>query len=115
MLLTLPVNYTLGWPVSRNRGMKAVGFSTQTFTEADTGLQLAAVYVPTTPNPTSGYLEIVHQEGVVSLDRGVDGAMTFTISGARCHPLASTTVCTPPVPRRGPGGHPPSGPSPRRD
>lgn len=66
--------------------MKAVGFVTQSFTEADTGLQLAAVYVPTTPNPTSGYLEIVPQEGLVSLDWSMDAAMTFIISGGTVSP-----------------------------
>src|SRR5690606_12989928 len=39
-------------------GLKAVGFVTRVFRDAD-GAELAAVYVPTTPNPTGGYLEIV--------------------------------------------------------
>lgn len=69
-----------------HREMKAVGFVTQTFTEAGTGLRLAAVYVPTTPNPTSGYLEIVPQERLVSLDWTVDEAMTFIISGGTVSP-----------------------------
>src|SRR3546814_3179921 len=39
--------------------MKSVGFVTRVISEQGTGRELAAVYVPTTPNPTSGYLEIV--------------------------------------------------------
>jgi len=38
--------------------MKTIGLVTRIFTDADTGDEIAAVYVPTTPNPTSGYMEI---------------------------------------------------------
>lgn len=66
--------------------MKTVGFVTQILTDDDTGQKLAAVYVPTTPNPTSGYLEIVPLEKVVSTDWTVDEAMTFIISGGAVAP-----------------------------
>jgi uncharacterized membrane protein len=66
--------------------MKAVGLVTRTFMDADTGRQLAAVYVPTTPNPTSGYLEIVPIEELVSTDWSIDQAMNFIISGGAIAP-----------------------------
>lgn len=66
--------------------MKTVGFVTRIIHDRDTGRQLAAVYVPTTPNPTSGYLEIVPLEHVVSTDWTVDEAMTFIISGGAVAP-----------------------------
>jgi len=66
--------------------MKTVGFVTQTFTDDDTGQKLAAVYVPTTPNPTSGYLEIVPLEKVVSTNWTMDEAMAFIISGGTVAP-----------------------------
>ncbi|MEW6648090.1 MAG: DUF502 domain-containing protein [Pseudomonadota bacterium] len=66
--------------------MRAVGFVTQVLTDEKTGRKLAAVYVPTTPNPTSGYLEIVPLERVVSTDWTVDEAMTFIISGGTVSP-----------------------------
>lgn len=66
--------------------MRAVGFVTKVFTDADTGKKLAAVYVPTTPNPTSGYLEIVPLERVIPTDWGTDEAMTFIISGGTVAP-----------------------------
>jgi len=66
--------------------MKTVGFVTRVFTDAVTGRQLAAVYVPTTPNPTSGYLEIVPLENLVSTDWSMDEAMTFIISGGAVAP-----------------------------
>lgn len=66
--------------------MKTVGFVTRTLTDADTGQTLAAVYVPTTPNPTSGYLEIVPMERVTSTTWTVDEAMTFIVSGGAIAP-----------------------------
>lgn len=61
--------------------MKAVGFVTKVIREAGSGRELAAVYVPTTPNPTSGYLEIVPLENITPTDWSVDEAMSFIISG----------------------------------
>ncbi len=66
--------------------MKAVGIITRTFTDSDTGKELVAVYVPTTPNPTSGYLEVVPREKVTPTDWTVDEAMTFIVSGGTVAP-----------------------------
>ena len=66
--------------------MKTVGFVTRILRDDVTGRELAAVYVPTTPNPTSGYLEIVPVERVVSTDWTIDEAMTFIISGGAVAP-----------------------------
>lgn len=54
--------------------MKTVGLVTRMLTDSDTGRELAAVYVPTTPNPTSGYLEIVPADRIVSTDWFIDEA-----------------------------------------
>jgi uncharacterized membrane protein len=66
--------------------MKSVGFVTRVIREQDTGRELAAVYVPTTPNPTSGYLEIVPVEKITPTDWSVDQAMSFIISGGAVSP-----------------------------
>jgi uncharacterized membrane protein len=66
--------------------MKTVGFVTRTMKDANTGQELAAVYVPTTPNPTSGYLEIVPVEKLVPTDWSIDEAMSFIISGGAVAP-----------------------------
>lgn len=66
--------------------MKTVGLVTQTLTDAETGERLVAVYVPTTPNPTSGYLEIVPLSRVTPTDWDLDDAMTFVISGGAVAP-----------------------------
>lgn len=66
--------------------MKAIGFVTRVIREQGSGRELAAVYVPTTPNPTSGYLEIVPVERITPTDWTVDQAMSFIISGGAVAP-----------------------------
>ncbi|GAA5080012.1 DUF502 domain-containing protein [Lysobacter panacisoli] len=66
--------------------MKSIGFVTRVIREQGTGRELAAVYVPTTPNPTSGYLEIVPVEKITPTDWSVDQAMSFIISGGAVSP-----------------------------
>lgn len=69
-----------------HREMKAVGLVTRTFSDEHTGERLAAVYVPTTPNPTNGYVEIVPVERLTSTDWTLDEAMNFVISGGAVAP-----------------------------
>ena len=67
-------------------GMKTIGLVTRVLRDSETGQELAAVYVPTTPNPTSGYLEIVPVERLVPTEWTVDQAMAFIISGGAVAP-----------------------------
>ena len=71
-----------------HRDMKSVGLVTRVIREEGSGRELAAVYVPTTPNPTSGYLEIVPVELRTPTDWTVDQAMSFIISGGAVAPDA---------------------------
>jgi uncharacterized membrane protein len=66
--------------------MKTVGFVTKVLTEPDTGQKLAVVYVPTAPNPTSGYIEILPLQDVVATDWSVEEAMTFVMTGGAMAP-----------------------------
>lgn len=66
--------------------MRTVGLVTRTLRDRATGQELAAVYVPTTPNPTSGYLEIVPVERLINTDWTMDEAMAFIISGGTMAP-----------------------------
>lgn len=59
--------------------LRTIGFVTRVFSDAD-GVEHAAVYVPTTPNPTGGYLEIVPVTELVATDWSVDQAMAFILS-----------------------------------
>jgi uncharacterized membrane protein len=61
--------------------MKAVGLVTKVMRDTVTGEELAAVYVPTAPNPTSGYIEIVPVQDIVVTDWSIDEAMAFIMTG----------------------------------
>jgi uncharacterized membrane protein len=67
-------------------GTKVLGLLTKTMRDKATGEELAAVYVPTTPNPTSGYLEIVPMSRVIATDFTFDEAMSFIITGGAVGP-----------------------------
>ncbi|NLB13055.1 MAG: DUF502 domain-containing protein [Gammaproteobacteria bacterium] len=69
-----------------HRDMKVIGFVTRVLREEGSERELAAVYVPTTPNPTSGYLEVVPVESLTPTDWSVDQAMSFIISGGAVSP-----------------------------
>lgn len=66
--------------------MKTVGLVTRVFSDSNTGRKLAAVYVPTTPNPTSGYLEIVPVDRLTPTTWTMDEAMHFIVSGGAVAP-----------------------------
>lgn len=61
--------------------MKAIGFVTKVLHDPNSGEKLVAVYVPTSPNPTSGYIEIVPIKDVVMTDWSTEEAMTFVVTG----------------------------------
>ena len=66
--------------------MKTIGFVTATLKDSETGEDIAAVYVPTTPNPTSGYLELVPAKRLIATSLSVEEAMSFIISGGSSAP-----------------------------
>ena len=76
------------------RGMKVVGFVTWIMVEEGTGREMAAVYIPTTPNPTGGYLELVPVDELTPTDWTMDQAMAFIISGGA---VAPDTLPAPPA------------------
>jgi uncharacterized membrane protein len=51
------------------------------------GGEMISVYVPTTPNPTSGYFIIVSRSHVIELDMSVDEALKYVISMGVAAPL----------------------------
>jgi uncharacterized membrane protein len=73
----------IGFPTER---MKTLAFITKVMTDTDTGEELAVVYVPTAPNPTSGYIEILPMQDVVSTDWTVEEAMSFVMTGGTMAP-----------------------------
>ncbi len=67
-------------------GLRAIGFVMRTFPDARTGEELAAVYVPTAPNPTSGYLQIVPLAKLTPTALKSEEAMTMILSGGAVTP-----------------------------
>ena len=62
------------------QGSKAIGLITSYLGETD-GEDMLAVYVPTTPVPSSGFLIVVPYADVTFTDISVDDAMRIIISG----------------------------------
>ena len=74
------------------RGAYSIGFVTatqQSFIQATVRKKLHAVFVPTTPNPTSGYLLYLPPKDIVELDISVEDAMKLIISGGAFVPDSS--------------------------
>lgn len=78
--------------------LKSIGFVTRTFIDT-TGREIAAVYVPTTPNPTGGYLELVPTERLIMTDWSMDQAMAFIVSGGAVGPEQLPDIEPPPSTR----------------
>jgi len=71
------------------KGIWAVGFATKkNSTEMSTKTQkeLINVFVPTTPNPTSGFLLMVPKEEVIYLDLNFEEASKFIVSAGTSNP-----------------------------
>jgi uncharacterized membrane protein len=66
--------------------LRAVGFVTRVLEDEASGRKIAAVYVPTSPNPTSGYIELVPLELCTPTDWSMDEAMSFVITGGATAP-----------------------------
>jgi uncharacterized membrane protein len=65
------------------KGMYTIGFITghpPFEVQEKTGKPCFGVFVPTTPNPTSGYFIMVPEDGVISMDMSVEEAFTLIIS-----------------------------------
>ncbi|MEM1007324.1 MAG: DUF502 domain-containing protein, partial [Pseudomonadota bacterium] len=73
------------------RGIWAIGFVSTTAKgevsqRAETGGQLLSVFIPTTPNPTSGFLLFFPAEDVILLDMSIEDAAKLVISAGLVYP-----------------------------
>lgn len=73
------------------KGIWAIGFISTTArgevsTRAATAGDLLSVFVPTTPNPTSGFLLFFPREDVIELDMSVEDAAKLVISAGLVYP-----------------------------
>ena len=78
-----------------SKGIKSIGFATSSFQDPD-GRNMMAVYVPTTPIPTSGYLALIPEEEVLPTTLSVDEAMRIVISGGVLTPEEIAEMDEPP-------------------
>ena len=63
-------------------GLRAVGFVTNELS-TQSGEKLYNVFIPTAPNPTSGFLEIVREEDMVRTKIPVNEALKMVVSAGR--------------------------------
>ena len=64
------------------KGMRAIGFVTSE-SRVESGEKLLNVFIPTSPNPTSGYLEIVRESDIIKTDISVDDALKMVLSAGK--------------------------------
>jgi len=67
-------------------GMKCIAFLTSVMEDADTGRKMANVFISTTPNPTTGYMQIVPLERVSETTWTMEEAVKLLISGGIVSP-----------------------------
>jgi uncharacterized membrane protein len=73
------------------RGVATIGFvtgATRADIQACSGEELVNVFVPTTPNPTSGFLLFVPRSELIHLDMSIEDAIKLVISGGIVGPSA---------------------------
>jgi uncharacterized membrane protein len=67
------------------KGMNAIGFITNE-TKTETGEKQYYVFIPTAPNPTTGFLQIVKEEDLIPTKMSVDEAIKLVISAGKYNP-----------------------------
>jgi len=78
------------------KGLWTLAFQTGTVTgeaQCKTGREVINIYVPTTPNPTSGFFIMVPKEDVVELEMSVDEGLRMIISMGSVVPNPAKNGC----------------------
>ncbi|MBI4669365.1 MAG: DUF502 domain-containing protein [Elusimicrobia bacterium] len=68
------------WPKESSFSMGLVTAEVYGRVKQQTGKELAVVFVPTTPNPTSGFLIMAPPASLIALDLSVDEAVRYILS-----------------------------------
>lgn len=63
-------------------GMRVIGFVTSESC-VESGEKLLTVFIPTSPNPTSGYLEIVREHDIIRTNISIDDALKMVLSAGK--------------------------------
>ena len=67
------------------RGTRTIGFITNESSDKS-GKKLLNIFIPTSPNPTSGFLQIMDEDDVIRTNLSVDDALKMVVSGGRMSP-----------------------------
>ena len=71
------------------KGIRTIGFITNEITD-ESGKKLINVFIPTSPNPTSGFLQIVRENEIIRTTLSADAALKMVVSGGRMSPKEVT-------------------------
>ncbi|MFC1979996.1 DUF502 domain-containing protein [Chloroflexota bacterium] len=72
------------------KGMMTVGFITNE-TKSESGTTYLNVFIPTAPNPTSGFLQIIKEEEVIRTEISPDDALKMIVSAGK---VSATDIIT---------------------
>lgn len=77
------------------KGLWSIAFQTGTGNleiNEKTQQDMISVFIPTTPNPTSGFIMLIPKQEAIELDMSVDAALKFTISLGVMQPEAAAAL-----------------------
>lgn len=72
------------------KGIHSIGFITNELHD-ESEEKIYTVFIPTSPNPTSGYMEIVREEELIKTDISVEDALRVVVSAGRV-PLETSAL-----------------------
>lgn len=79
------------------KGLWSIAFQTNTSCEQikkHTNQEMLTIFIPTTPNPTSGFLMMIEAKDAIKLDMTIDEALKLVISLGVMQPGAKSTIIT---------------------
>lgn len=79
------------------KGLWTIGFQTGAVNpqiNSVTNEELISLFIPTTPNPTSGFLMMIPKKDAIELNMSIDEALKFTISLGVMQPATAATLVT---------------------
>jgi len=64
------------------KGIRSIGFVTNESSD-EPGKKLLSIFVPTSPNPTSGFLQIMRESEIIRTNISVDDALKMVVSAGK--------------------------------
>jgi uncharacterized membrane protein len=80
------------------RGMWALAFVTGTMSseiQSQMARSMLSIFIPTTPNPTTGWYAIVPEDEVINLSMSIEDAFKVIVSGGIVSPTSASTLISP--------------------